>query len=104
LTGLPAQFRGSHRRRPRALPAVTVLCIVLMALLAVVQVAHTHPLESDADHCPLCIVMHTAVPVVVAAAVVVLVRLEAQTPVFEARAVVRYWHPKLFTRPPPAGC
>lgn len=83
---------------------MTVVCLVLMALLAVVQVAHSHPLESDADHCPLCIVMHSAAPVVVAAAVVVLVKLEAQAPVSEARAVVRYWHPKLFTRPPPTGC
>ena len=104
MTGLQAQIRGSLRRRPGALPAVTVVCLVLMTLLAVAQVAHMHPLESDTDHCPLCIVMHTAAPVVVAAAAVVLVKIEAQVPVFEARAVVRHWHPKLFTRPPPAGC
>jgi hypothetical protein len=66
-----------------------------MALLAVVQVAHSHPLESDADHCPLCVVMHTAAPVVVAAPAVVLVKIEARAPV--------YWNPKLFTRPPPAA-
>ena len=104
MTGLRAQIRGLLRRRPGALPAATVVCLFLMALLAVVQVAHLHPLESDADHCPLCIVMHTAAPVAVAAAVVVLVKIEAHAPVFEARAVVRHWHPKLFTRPPPAGC
>jgi uncharacterized membrane protein len=86
------------------LQAATVVCFFLMALLAVVQVAHIHPQESDADHCPLCIVMHTAAPVVVAAAVVVLVKIEVQATVFEARAVIRHWHPKLFTRPPPAGC
>lgn len=104
MTGLQAQIRGSLRRRPRALPAATVVCLVLMALLAVVQVAHTHPLESDADHCPLCIVMHSAAPAVVAAAVVVLVKIETHAPVYEALEVVRHWHPKLFTRPPPAGC
>jgi hypothetical protein len=104
LTGLRAQIRGSLRRKPGALPAAMVVCFVLIALLAVAQVAHMHSLESDADHCPLCIVMHTAAPVVVAAAVVVLVKIEAQAPVFEARAVVRHWHPKLFTRPPPADC
>jgi hypothetical protein len=75
-----------------------------MALLAVVQVAHTHPLESDADHCPLCIVMHSAAPVAAAAVAVVLVQMENSVPVFEARAAIRHWHPKLFTRPPPAGC
>jgi hypothetical protein len=86
------------------LPAVTVLCLFLLALLAVVQVAHMHTTESDADHCPLCIVMHTAAPVAVAPAVVVLVHIQASAPVPEARGVVRHWHPKLFTRPPPSGC
>lgn len=81
-----------------------MLCLLLMALLAVVQVAHTHPLETDADHCPLCIVMHSAAPVAAAAVAVVLVQMENQAPVFEARAAVRHWHPKLFTRPPPADC
>jgi hypothetical protein len=41
---------------------------------------------------------------VVAAAVVVLVKIEVHATVFETRAVIRHWHPKLFTRPPPAGC
>jgi hypothetical protein len=36
--------------------------------------------------------------------VVVLVRIGSPEPLVEARAVVRHWHPKLFTRPPPAGC
>ncbi len=81
-----------------------MVCLFLMALLAVVQVAHMHLLESDADHCPLCIVMHTAAPVAVAAAVVVLVKIEASAPVFEARTAVRNWHPKFVTRPPPTGC
>jgi hypothetical protein len=39
----------------------------------------------------------------VTAAVVVLVQIERPAPVFEARAVTRYWHPQLFTRPPPDG-
>jgi len=80
------------------------VCLVLLALLAVVQVAHMHPFERDADRCPLCIVMHTAAPVAMAAAVVVLIQIQSSAPVFEARAAVRHWHPKLFTRPPPSGC
>jgi hypothetical protein len=64
-----------------------------------------HPIEKDADHCPLCIVMQTAAPVAVMATIVILVSLWSPTPVVEARAVVlRQWHPKLFSRPPPAGC
>jgi hypothetical protein len=80
-----------------------MLCLVLLTLLAVVQVAHMHPLESDADHCSLCIAMHSAAPVAVMAAAVVLVRMGSPAPAAEARAVVRHWHPKLYTRPPPTG-
>ena len=83
---------------------MAVLCLVLLALLAVVQVAHFHSNETVADHCPLCISMHSVVPVVVAAAAVVLVQVGAPTSVFEERAVVRNWNPKLFTRPPPSSC
>ena len=104
MTGLRTHFRSERRAKSSALPVVTVVCLVLLALLTVVQVAHFHPVESDADHCPLCIVMHTAAPVAVTAAVVVLVQIETVTPVFKARTVVRFWHPQLFTRPPPTAC
>jgi len=101
LTGFQTFLSGKRRAKPGALPVVTLVCLVLLILLAVVQVAHVHPVDTDADHCPLCIVMHTAAPVAVTAAVVVLVQIESPAPVFEARAVTRYWHPQLFTRPPP---
>jgi hypothetical protein len=104
LTAFQTHYGRKHRARLGALPAVTLVCLVLLALLAFVQVAHVHPVDTDADHCPLCIVMHSAAPVAVAAAAIVLVQIETQTPVFEARTVTRYWHPQLFTRPPPAGC
>jgi len=103
LTGLQAHFRGKRRRKPQAFGAAALLCFVLLVLFAVVQVAHVHAVESDADHCPLCIAMQSAAPVAVIAVVVVLVQIEAAAPVYEARSVTRYWHPKLFTRPPPAG-
>jgi hypothetical protein len=37
------------------------------------------------------------------AAAVVLVIIGGHAPVVEASAVVRHWHPKLYTRPPPTG-
>jgi hypothetical protein len=67
-------------------------------------VAHVHPVDTDADHCPLCILLHSAAPVAVAASIIVLMQIETRAPVFEARTITRYWHPQLFTRPPPAGC
>lgn len=85
------------------MPLVTVVCLILLTLLTVVQVVHVHQVDTDADHCPLCIVMHTAAPVAVTAAVIVMVQVESRAPVFEAHTIARHWHPKLFTRPPPDG-
>ena len=95
--------RGRTRRAPRSFVVATVVCLALLALLAVVQVAHIHPLDSDADHCPLCIAIHAVAPVAVAAAVIILVPVGAPVPLLEPRAILRHWHPTLFTRPPPAA-
>jgi uncharacterized membrane protein YqhA len=89
---------------PRAFGAAALLCLVLLALLALVQVAHMHPMGSDADQCPLCVVMHSAAPVAVAAVLIILVSFGAAAPLVEARVVVRRQPSRLFTRPPPAGC
>lgn len=100
------QTRGLSIRRtkPSGYAALLLVCLALLAILTVAQVAHTHANSSDADHCPLCIVMHTAVPVVAAATVVIAVEAEVAAPVLEVREVARHWHPQLFTRPPPTGC
>lgn len=95
-------FQQNRSKRPGSFTAAAVVCLILLALLAVVQVAHVHPQASDADNCPLCIVLHSAAPVAVAVAAIVLVPLRVPTPVFEAHTVARPWHPTLFTRPPPS--
>ena len=98
------QTRSDSRPRPTAFTAVAVVCLVLLALLAVAQVTHTHQEVSDADHCPLCIVMHSAAPVWLAAALIALVQIAMTAPVFETGRVTRNWHPQNFTRPPPIAC
>lgn len=91
--------------RPRSFAvATTALCLLLLAFLAFVQVAHVHQTASDADHCQLCVVIHSVAPVAIAAAIVILVPLGTPEPVSETRAAIRHWHPTLFTRPPPLGC
>jgi hypothetical protein len=42
------------------------VCLILVALLAVMQIPHLHQTPSDAEHCALCVVMHSAAPVTVA--------------------------------------
>jgi len=96
------RFLQNRSTRPRSFTAATVVCLILLALLAVVQVAHVHPQSSDADNCPLCIVLHSAAPVAAAVIAIVMVPLGTSAPVFVARTVGRPWHPTLFTRPPPA--
>jgi len=104
LNGFQTHLGDTSRRKPRAFGAAALLCLALLALLTVAQVAHMHSLESDADHCPLCVVLHSAAPVAVTAAVVVLVQVGPPALVFKPRVVTRHRHPKLFTRPPPAAC
>ena len=104
LTGFQTQMSKDRRRKPSAFGVAALVCLVLLALLTVVQVAHVHAVDSDADHCQLCITMHSAAPVAAIAAVVVLVRMQSEPRAFEARVVVRHRHPKLFTRPPPTDC
>lgn len=84
--------------------AVVVLCFALLALLSVAQATHTHAVSTDADHCQLCIIMHSVAPAVAAVAVVALVLVERTVPVPEVRPLARLWHAQLFIRPPPAGC
>lgn len=92
-----------HSKRS-ALKVATVVCLILLALLAVIQVTHVHASASDADHCTLCVVMHSVVPLVVMLVTVVLVRIGTPAPAFvEVRAITKYWHPTLFIRPPPTG-
>jgi hypothetical protein len=102
LTGLHTWMRSDRHARPRAFAAVVLLCVALLALLTVIQVAHVHSVDTDADHCPLCIVLHTAAPVAAAAVAVVLVHIESVTAVVAVRPIASIWHRQLFIRPPPS--
>jgi len=100
---LGTKWATNRRTGIKALPFVTLVCLILLALLAVAQVTHLHTSDSDADHCPLCVMMHSAAPVAMAAIVVVMIQVGVLTAPVEARMAVRYWNPKLYTRPPPNG-
>ena len=105
MTGIWTHFQADRHPKSSTFRVATVVCLILLALLFVVQVAHVHAFDSDADHCTLCAVMHSVVPIVVMLVVIVLVRIATPTlAVVEVRAITRYWHPTLFNRPPPAGC
>jgi hypothetical protein len=104
LTALRAHLNSNFRSRRSLMVGIAGLCLVLLAMLTVAQVAHLHANETDADQCQLCIVMHTAIPVVAAAAVIVMVQLEALAPVVEPVFVLRKRQIRRFIRPPPVSC
>jgi hypothetical protein len=95
-------MRSDRRAKPQGYAAVVILCLALLALLAFVQVAHVHSVDTDADHCSLCIVLHTtAAPVAAAVLVIVLVLFEAVAPVVAIRPSGILWQRQLYIRPPP---
>ena len=73
-------------------------------MLAVAQVTHLHSSQSDADHCQLCIVMQTVVPVAAAAAAIIIVQLGASTPQADPIVIAHQRQIRLFIRPPPVSC
>jgi succinate dehydrogenase hydrophobic anchor subunit len=103
LTATQAHSPTRSGIRHSFLPVVSGLCLVLLALLAVAQAVHFHSNQTDADHCQLCIVMHSAAPAAVAA-VVVIVQLRASAPQADPIVVARQRYSRLFIRPPPVSC
>lgn len=103
LTAKPR--RKGRERAPGdwAFVACAVLCLALLVFVSVVQVAHIHPSSTDQEHCPLCIVLHSAVSIAAAAAVLILLQIAEKAPVLEPRTIALLWHTQLFTRPPPVA-
>jgi hypothetical protein len=105
VTGLQTRLQTFRGSKPTALKAVVVVCLIVLLMLALVHVADAHSSFRAADRCPICVVMHSVVPFLILAVAMLLVRVEKCAPeLLEIHAIVRYWHPNLFTRPPPACC
>lgn len=103
MTRLHTWTRSDRGARPKTQAAIIVLCLTLLALLAFVQVAHVHSVNTDADHCSLCIVLHAAAaPVTAAVLVIVLVLFEAVVPAATIRPLGILWHSQFYIRPPPS--
>jgi uncharacterized membrane protein YqhA len=104
LAALQAIFRAKRRSWLKFMPVVAGLCLVLLATLAFAQVAHLHSSAADADHCQLCIVMHTVAPVAPVSAAVVLVNVGTSAPLADPVIIARQRMLSLFIRPPPVSC
>lgn len=104
MTGLRAHLNSDSRSHRSLMVAIATVCLVLLAMLSVAQVTHLHASQTDADHCQLCIVMHTAMPAVAAAAIILMVQLESLANAAEPVFIRRKRQIRLFIRPPPVSC
>ena len=102
---IQAHSRMNLGPRSNALRTGIGVCLIILMLLALVHMAVGHSVNADADHCSLCVVMHSVVPFLVMMVAVLLVRIESAAPVLlEIQVITRFWHSSLFTRPPPISC
>jgi len=99
--GAKVRFGANRRWKGPGFSVTVVVCLLLLALISMVQVGHMHPTASAADRCALCLVMHSLAPVGVAAAAIVLVQLGLPAMRVETLSPARPWESQLFTRPPP---
>lgn len=105
LTGIQTHITDARGSRPTVLKVAIVVCLVLFMLLALVHVADGHSISNSTDRCPICIVMHSVAPLLIVALLIAMIRIRTHAPAqLEVCAIVRYWHPNLFTRPPPVSC
>jgi hypothetical protein len=95
--------RESRRRSRFGVHAVVVVCLALLVLFTAIQLTHFHTSASEADHCALCVVMHSAAPVAAVASLILMVRLQALLPVMEPCPAPRRRVSPHTTRPPPAA-
>jgi hypothetical protein len=117
-------FPPTHRGRnagaqPVWLRALGVLCLLLITVVGVAQAAHIHgdwlpqhaaqasSSQTQAGDtgevgCPLCVAMHSALPVAGFAALLLGLLLTASVPANTGRKPDLRWHFAAFSRPPPS--
>lgn len=105
--------------QPMRLRVAAMLCALLVAVAGIAQAAHIHgdwlpssttqvvAHDSSAlpgigeDSCPLCLAMHSALPVAGFAVLVVALLLEIKLLLASSRKPKSLWYFAAFSRPPP---
>jgi hypothetical protein len=106
---------------PSGLRAVALACLLLFGLASSVQTVHIHgdwlpdnaakvaapadasQLPGGEEHCPLCVAMHSALPVAERTVPEPLVLLDAVFTPDASHAPDATWHFALYSRPPPVS-
>lgn len=106
--------RGNTGRKPTWLRLMAFLCVLMVCVMSTVQVSHNHPEFASKqspnhngpapdDHCPLCVAMHSALPVSMHAPEPILQIHTLDTVAADAQRIFR-WRFEMASRPPPADC
>lgn len=110
----PLPQRGKTHQRPIWLRLMVLLCILMVCVMGAVQVAHTHASSAllkkgsnhngsvTDDHCPLCVVMLSDVPVWMDVPEPILQIHALDTVAADAERIFR-WRFEMASRPPPVA-
>src|SRR5579864_2820504 len=107
--------RGRRDREwPLWLRLVAIACVVVVCVMSTVQAFHTHSQFSSAkqhsrnngpttdDHCPLCVAMHSALPVSIHSVASPMLDVHALDSVAADAERIFRWRFEMASRPPPA--
>lgn len=104
----------SDRPTPAWFRCIAVLCMVLVCVMSTVQAFHTHDNGSfnrqdshqnrptPEDHCPLCVAMHSALPVALHITPEPLLNIQTLNSVAADAERIFRWRFEMASRPPPA--
>ena len=108
------QLGQSDRQWPQWLRLIAIACVLVVCVMSTVQACHTHAEfysmkqnrgngPAPDDHCPLCVAMHSALPVPLHVAPEPMLHIQALDSVAADAERIFRWRFELASRPPPAG-
>jgi hypothetical protein len=102
------------RQWPLWLRLIAVACVLVVCVMSTVQACHVHAQSSSArqntpgngpasdDHCPLCVAMHSALPVPLHVIPEPMLHFQALDSVAADAQRIFRWRFEMASRPPPA--
>ena len=108
------QTVDSEQRRPSWLRLLAILCVLVVCIMSTVLACHTHAdfsaLKQNSqhsnpatdDHCPLCVAMHSALPVSLHVTPEPMLQIQALSSVAADAQRIFRWRFEMASRPPPS--
>ena len=108
------QLGRSDRQWPQWLRLIAIACVLVVCVMSTVQACHTHAEFSSMkqnrgngptpdDHCPLCVAMHSALPVSLHVVPEPMLQIQAMDSVAADAQRIFRWRFEMASRPPPAS-